>query len=190
MTEDTQETVAEKAKRVETKVVMTDGREVVFVGKRKLLKETILEGGIVAVRLDFVNGQTRTFVPPVELLPKAAGHGLEQKLGDEVAGVDDVEDQVLAIDELIERLSTGPEGWTTQRQSSGISGTSILFKAMVQVFTNKTPEELKVWLKGKSQAEKIALRNSPRLKPVVEALEAEKASGSKVDAEALLGDLG
>lgn len=177
----------ESNKRVETKVTMSDGREVTFVGKRKLLKETIIEGDIVSVRLDFLNGETRTFVCPPELLLKAAGHGLEQKLGDETAGVSDVDDQVLGVDELIERLNQGQ--WTTQRSSSGVAGTSVLFKALCQAFPAKTPEELKEFLKGKSQAEKLALRNSAKLKPLVEAIEAEKAAGSKVDTDALLGTL-
>jgi hypothetical protein len=174
--------------RVETTVQMQDGRSVVFVGKRKLLKETLIDGDIVSVRLDFINGETRTFPCPGALLLKAAGHGLEQKLGDEVAGVTDVDDQVIAIDELIDRLAIGE--WTTARSSSGVAGTSVLFKALVEVYSNKTPEELKAFLKTKSQADKLALRNSARLKPVIERLEAEKASGSKVDAEALLADLG
>ena len=175
-----------KAERVVTKVKMTDGREVEFVGKRKLLKETIIEGDVVAVRLDFLNGETRTFVCPTELLLKSAGHGLEQKLGDETAGVPDVDDQVMAVDELIERLEKLE--WTTQR-ASGVSGTSVLFKALQEVFPAKSAEELKTFLKGKTQAEKIALRGSARLKPVVDRIEAEKAAGAKVDTEALLGGL-
>ena len=173
--------------RVEVTVKMQDGRDVVFVGKRKLLKETIIDGDKVSVRLDFINGETRLFPCPANLLLKAAGHGLEQKLGDEVAGVTDVDDQVIAIDELIDRLALGE--WTTVRTSSGVAGTSVLFKALVEVYTNKTPEELKAFLKTKNMADKLALRNSARLKPVVDRLEAEKASGSKVDAEALLAGL-
>lgn len=185
-----EETSNEKKERVVTKVTMTDGREVEFVGKRKLLKETIIEGDTVSVRLDFLNGETRTFVCPPELLLKAAGHGLEQKLGDETAGVTDVDDQVMAVDELIERLSAGPAGWTTQRAAGGIAGTSVLFKALCEAFPNKAPEDLKAFLKTKTQAEKLALRNSERLKPIVERLEAEKAAGSKIDTSALLGELG
>jgi hypothetical protein len=186
MAEDTNST---KADKVVTTVVLEDGRAVDFVGKRKLLKETIIEGDVVSVRLDFINGQTRLFECPSDLILKAAGHGLEQKLGDEVAGVADPDDQVLAIDELIERLAKGPEGWTTQRQSSGIAGTSVLFKALCEAYPDKAPAALKEYLKTKTQADKIALRNSKRLKPIVERLEAEKAAGSKVDADALLSEL-
>ncbi len=186
MSEENNETESKK-ERVENVVQMQDGRTVTFVGKRKLLKETIIEGDVVKVRLDFVNGETRTFECPPELLLKAAGHGLEQKLGDETAGVPDVDDQVIAVDELIDRLVAG--NWTTQRPSGGVAGTSVLFKALVEAFPNKAAEDLKAFLKSKTQAEKLALRASARLKPIVDRLEAEKASGAKVDTEALLGGL-
>lgn len=188
MSEDTAAS-APKADKVVTKVTLEDNREVEFVGKRKLLKETIIEGDVVKVRLDFINGSTRTFECPPSLLLKAAGHGLEQKLGDEVAGVTDPDDQVMAIDELIERLATGPDGWTTQRASSGIAGTSVLFKALCEAYPDKEPAAIKEYLKAKTQGEKLALRGSAKLKPIIDRLEQEKAQGSKVDAEALLSEL-
>ena len=180
----------EKAKaepQVET-VNMTDGRLVDFAGKRKLLKSSSIDGeGKVAVRLDFRNGQTRLFTVPAGLMAQFAAHGAEQKLGDEIAGVEDVEDCVLAIDELIDRLYNGE--WGVKREGNGMSGTSTLLKALVE-FTGKPVDAIKEVLKGKSQAEKVALRNNPKVKPIVDRIEAEKASkGSKVDTEALLGEL-
>jgi len=178
-----------KEKAVVESVTLSDGRTVEFVGKRKMLKETIIDDkhGHVDVRLDFRNGETRTFRIPHGLFHKFAGHGAEQKLGDETAGVEDVEDMVLAIDDLIDRLSKGE--WSTKRESSGAAGTSVLLRALVE-YSGKTTEQIKEFLSGKSQAEKLALRNSPQLKPIVEKLEAEKAAkGSKVDTESLLASL-
>lgn len=173
-------------KDVET-VKMADGRSVDFVGKRKLLKETLIEGNQVAVRLDFRNGETRTFIVPEGMLLKFAGHGAEQKLGDETAGVEDVDDMTLGVDELIGRLNAGE--WGIRREGSGIAGTSVLMRALMEM-SGKTQEEVRAFLKDKSQAEKLALRNSSRIKPIVDRLEAEKASkGSKVDTEALLAGL-
>lgn len=172
-----------KERQVE-KVLMSDGREVEFVGKRKLLKETILNGDSVAVRLDFRNGETRLFAIPPELILKAAGHGIEQKLGDETAGTEDVDDMVLDVDALIERLNKGD--WTTKREGGGMAGTSVLLRALVE-YSGKAVEEVKKFLTGKTQAEKIALRNSPKVKPIVDRIEAEKASkAAKVDTDALL----
>lgn len=176
--------VSAATRQVET-VQMTDGRSVEFVGKRKMLKESFPETG--TVRLDFRNGETRTFVIPSELKDRFATHGAEQKLGDETAGVEDVEDMVLAVDDLIERLNKGE--WSVKREGGGFGGTSVLLRALVE-HSGRTTEQVKAFLAGKTQAEKLALRNAPQLKPIVERLEAEKAAkGSKVDTEALLGQL-
>ena len=173
--------------QVET-VSMTDGRLVDFAGKRKLLKESISQGdGTIAVRLDFRNGQTRLFTIPAPLTARFAAHGAEQKLGDEIAGVEDVEDCVLAVDELIDRLYNGE--WGVKREANGMAGTSVLLKALVE-HTGKSVETIKEFLKGKTQAEKVALRNNPKIKPLVDRIEAEKAARkSSVDTEAMLGEL-
>lgn len=172
---------------VET-VTMQDGRLVDFAGKRKLLKESLESAeGKVQVRLDFRNGETRLFTLPDNMLAKFAAHGAEQKLGDEIAGLADVDDCVIAIDELIDRLYNGE--WGVKRESNGMAGTSVLVRALVER-TGKTVEQIKTFLSGKTQAEKVALRNNPKVKPIVERIEAEKASkGSKVDTDALLGEL-
>ena len=172
---------------VET-VTMTDGRIVEFAGKRKLLKESsVTADGKVQVRLDFRNGETRLFTVPDALLLKFAAHGAEQKLGDEIAGLNDIEDCVLAIDELIDRLYNGE--WGVKREANGMAGTSVLVRALVE-YTGKPVEAIKQFLAGKSQAEKVALRNNPKIKPIVERIEAEKASKkANVDTDAMLGEL-
>ena len=173
--------------QVET-VTMTDGRVVDFAGKRKLLKESSVNAdGKVQVRLDFRNGETRLFTLPDNLLAKFAAHGAEQKLGDEIAGLTDTEDCVLAVDELIDRLYNGE--WSIKREANGMAGTSVLVRALVE-HTGKTVEQIKQFLNGKSQAEKVALRNNPKIKPIVERIEAEKASKkANVDTDAMLGEL-
>jgi len=179
--------MAKAETQIET-VTMEDGRVVDFPGKRKLQKSTtIMPEGKVQVRLDFRNGQTRLFTIPDNLLNKFAAHGAEQKLGDEIAGLDDMEDAVLAVDDLIDRLYNGE--WGVRKESSGMAGTSVLAKALIEL-TGKAPDQIREFLKAKTQAEKVALRNSARIKPIVERLEAEKASkGTKVDTDALLGEL-
>lgn len=176
-------------------IAMDDGRIVTFAGKRKLLKSSeVREDGTVAVRMDFRNGRVISFVCPGDLIGKAAGHGLEQKFGDETAGLDDVEDMVLAVEELAERLTSGE--WNTKREAgNGLSGTSVLVRALVEYLGGKkTVEEVKAYLKPKSQAEKVALRNDPNVKPIVDRIEAEKAARAsgkeKVDTGALLAELG
>lgn len=178
------------------KVTMLDGtqRVVEFSGKRKMLKESIFpeDGSLPIIRLDFRNGETRQFQVPQELLFRFAAHGAEQKLGDETAGEQDVDDMVLAIDELIERLKKLE--WSVKREGGGMSGTSVLIKALVEYSANtpkpKSIEDIKAFLTGKTPAEKMALRNSAQLKPIVEKLEAEKLSkAAKIDTGALLAGL-
>lgn len=181
---------AKKAAEVE-KVTMEDGRIVDFVGKRRMLKESIFaeNGHVDHIRLDFRNGQTILFKIPHDLFHKFAAHGAEQKLGDETAGEDDVDDMYLAVEELVGRLHKGE--WSIAREGGGMSGTSILLKALVEHSAGKkTVEQIKEFLKGKTPAEKAALRASSKLKPIVDRLEAEKvAKNSKVDADALLAAL-
>lgn len=179
-------------------VKMNDGRVVEFAGKRKLLKESLIAvDGTVQVRLDWRNGETRLFTIPSAMVGKFAAHGAEQKLGDEIAGLKDakgneadIEDCVLAVDELIENLYEGK--WGTRREGNGLAGTSVLIQALVKAYDGKkTVDQIKAFLKPKTQAEKIALRNSPRFKPLVDAIEAEKAAkaGSTVDVAGLEAEL-
>lgn len=171
---------------VET-VQMEDGRTVDFPGKRNIQRELIVNGSQAQVRFDFRNGQTRLFTVPDSLLLKFAAHGASQKLGDEAAGLTDLDDVVMAIDELIDRLYQGE--WTQKRESNGMAGASVLAKALVET-TGKTMEQIKAWLKTKSHAEKQALRTNPKIKPTVDRIEAEKASkATKVDTDTILGEL-
>lgn len=168
-----------------TTVKMTDGRVVEFPGKKRLIKTSFPETW--KVQLDFVNGETRTWVVPEKLRAKCACHGGEQKLGDETAGLDDVDDMVEAVDELIDHLNAGE--WTQRREGSGMAGTSVLLKALIEK-TGKSIETVRAFLKDKTQAEKMALRTSANLKPIVDRLEAEKASKvAKVDTEAMFKQL-
>lgn len=177
-----------KVETVIETVTMTDGRVVDFAGKRKLLKESsVTTEGAVQIRMDFRNGETRLFTIPSAMLNKFAAHGAEQKLGDEIAGLADTDDCVIAVDELIDRLYNGE--WGVKREANGMAGTSVLVRALVE-HTGKTVEAIKTFLSGKSQAEKVALRNNPKIKPIVERIEAEKASKkSDVDTDAMLGEL-
>ena len=180
--------MATKQETVVESITMEDGRVVEFAGKRKILKSsTITPEGKVAVRMDFRNGQTRTFTVPDSLLTKFAAHGAEQKLGDETAGLDDTDDCVFAVDELIDRLYNGE--WGQKREANGMAGTSVLARALCEL-TGKTRDQIKAFLSAKTQAEKVALRNSAKVKPIVDRLESEKVNKvTKVDTESLLNEL-
>jgi hypothetical protein len=182
--------VTKKGATEYTFVTMDDGRQVEFAGKRKMLKDGMIgEDGSLAVRLDFVNGETRLFSLSEALLPKFALHGAEQKLGDEIAGVVDVEDCILAIDELMERLNKGEWG-VARSAGNSISGTSILARALVE-HSGKPMDTIKAFLKDKTQAQKIALRNNPAISVIVARLEADKVRKNKspIDTQVMLDEL-
>lgn len=176
---------AKQPATIET-VTMDDGRTVDFVGKRRLNKESHATEQEIVVRLDFRNGETRTFrlphnLPPerlgdsaVKLLLKAAAHGLEQKLGDETAGIEDIEDAVEAVDELMVRLQKGE--WLVGREGTGqgMAGASILARALAEV-TGQPIAAVREYLSGLEPKLKIALRGDPTVAPVVARLEREKA---------------
>lgn len=178
---------ATKPKAEKIAVQMEDGTTVEFNKKQKLVKTSDPEAG--TVRLDFANGAVRHFTIPEALRARFAVHGAEQKLGDAIAGESNLDDAVLSVDDLISRLNNGE--WNIQRAAGSFAGTSILIQALVEV-SGKSVTEIKEFLADKSQAEKLALRRSDKLKPTIERLEAEKAKNSKstVDTDALLGDLG
>lgn len=172
-------------------VTMSDGSVVEFNKRQKLLKTSTIDtdAGTVFVRLDFANGEIRNCTIPASLILRAAAHGAEQKLGDATAGEADIADAILSVEEVIARLEAGD--WNQPRAAGSNTGTSILIQALVEV-SGKDVAEIKAFLENKTQADKLALRRTDQLRPVVERLEAEKASRSKnaVDTSALLGELG
>lgn len=207
----------EKTSKPKTEVLevsMSDGRKVGFAGKRKLVKETLvdsgkivvegdtitLQEGAIGVRLDFRNGESRTFYPPLALIARAVGHGFEQKLGDETAGTEDVDDMVLDVDDLIGRLQKGE--WTVQREGGGFAGAGIVVRAIMEV-SGKSLEEVKAFLERKladaeKRGEKLSRRDlyaafrNPNSKTgqVIERMEKEKlAKGAKLDADQALSEI-
>lgn len=175
---------------VET-ITLENGRAEDFPGKRKMNKYSFVEGEgpdrKLGIELCFRNGAYRKFFLNPDLYDKFATHGAEQKYGDETAGLqDNIDDMVEAVDQLHERLTAGD--WKTTREASALAGTSVLIKALVEVM-GKPVESVRQFLKDKSQAEKLALRVNPRIKPVVERLESERANKvASVDTEQMLND--
>lgn len=186
------EATAAKGKTVYEEVTMDDGTVVKFPGKRRLQKQsTVSDNNFdIHTKFHFRNGEVRHFKISAnqELFARFAAHGIEQKIGDEVAGLEDVDDMILAIDEVIERLSSG--AWTATRESNGLAGTSVLARALVEA-TGKTPAAIKEFLKGKSNAEKLALRQNSKIAPIVAKLEEGKKKKAKesVDTDSMLNEL-
>lgn len=208
-----------KTKTEVTKVTLSDGRVAEFAGKRQILKEELIDPTLIVIegdtmqlklgavkhRYDFRNGETRTFNVPLSLMAEFAGHGAKQKYGDEVATTEakplSNDDMILAIEDLDSRIQAGE--WNKERQGGGgISGASVVLQALVE-WSGKSLEEVKKWVDSKVKSEtkpdaptraafyaSFRAANTPTL-PIIQRIEAEKAAKeNKVDAAAMLGDLG
>lgn len=199
------ETKATKAATVYTDITMTDGRVVKFPGNRKTDKTITVSDDSVSVRFDFFNGETRT-LSSTELSPalmlQALGHGIAQKAGDEYSGVKELDDMVLAVDEIFGRLRAGD--WAAAREAGdSTSGASIVIKAIMEV-TGKSVEFVKEFLQkkldaAKAKGEKLSRQelyngfrsaNTPT-GVVIKRLEEEKlAKSTKVNAADMLAEIG
>lgn len=211
-----QATPAAKSKTEYTTVKMSDGREATFAGKRKVNKETVIDdskiiiegdvmqiqSGAVSVRMDFRNGDTRLIPLPLSLLARFAGHGGEQKFGDELATTADKplseEDMVIAIDDLNTEIQQGKWGRGRAAGGGGVSGASIVVQAIMEA-TGKDLATVKAYLDKKIASTegltRQALYASFRVKgtktgQIIERLESEKvAKASKVDADQELNNI-
>ena len=195
---------------------MSDGRVVQFAGKRKVLKETLLDeskievagdviqlsAGAISVRMDFRNGTSRVIALPLSLLAQFAGHGAEQKFGDELASPADKpmteEDMVLAIDDLNHEIQQGKWGKGRAAGGGGVSGASVVVRAIMEA-TGKDEATVKAYLQKKLDGDtaltRRALYDSFRVAGtktgiIIKRMEDEKlAKTAKVDADAELGNI-
>lgn len=201
-----------KAETQRTKVKLEDGREVEFAGTRKTSKEILLdaEGNATGVRFDFINAKTRTLMfsdVPVKTLGYSAGHGIAQKAGDEYSGVKEVDDMVLAVEEIFDRLRKG--AWEAEGRAAGdsIAGASLVIRAIIEAQAARgktmTTEAVKAYLQkklddAKAKGEKLTRQglyasfraaNTPT-GAIIKRLEEERAAKSvQVDATSLLDDM-
>ena len=211
-----EEAAVTKSKTEYTTVKMSDGREVAFAGKRKVVKETLFdeskitvdgevvqfEAGAISIRMDFRNGDTRTIPLPVSLIGQFAGHGGEQKFGDELASPADKplseEDMVIAIDDLNAVIQAGNWGRGRATGGGGVSGASLVVQAIMEA-SGKDLAAVKAYLQKKLDGDKEltrrALYDSFRVAGtktgiIIKRLEdAKLAKNAKVDADAELSNV-
>lgn len=206
MSEQVTETTA-KPKTEYEDVTMETGETVKFPGKRQLVKTVTIdpEEETVAVRFDLRNGrviQVSSSDISTTTLLSALGHGISQKCGDECAGLKEVDDMALAIEEMVDRLKKGE--WTATREASdSFSGASVVIRAICEV-SGKTPEEVKTYLQKKidsaaARGEKLTRNQlyrsfrstSSPTGAVIARMEQEALEkSSKVSAKDLLAELG
>lgn len=209
----TEETTGNGANEAGEAVKMSDGRTVIFPKSRKMQKEALFDskGHWIGTRFDFrfeigeeypentltvaapepqdkvkVNGEARS------ALHQLAAHGSLQKFGDYAAGSGekgepaDPEDMFEAVQKGIEQFVEG--NWSERREGSGMSGTSVLLRAMVELSAGKkSVDDTRAYLKTLNKKQKDALRDDPRLRPIIDRIEAKKkAKAEHIDTSSLL----
>lgn len=191
MTEATTEAPKTKKQTEVATIKMEDGRVVDFPGKRRIQKEGLVgPNGELAVRFDFRNGKTLMLQIRPDMVQKFALHGAGQKGHDEVAGLKDdkgqpadIDDLILQMENLIDRLNEGK--WEAREPGESTAGMSLLLQAICNV-TGKPREAVKKFLKDKSKVEKDALASGSKFKDEVARLKAEREKNKpKVDTAAL-----
>ena len=172
-----EQAVATKSKTEYTTVKMEDGRDVQFPGKRKVNKSTVIdeskvvvegntitfEEGAVCVRMDYRNGATRLYSPPISLYAQFLGHGEEQKYGDELASPADKplseDDMVIATDDLHAEISQGKWGKGRAAGGGGVSGASLVVQAIMEA-AGKDLATVKAYLQKKLDGDKDLTRRA------------------------------
>ncbi len=160
--------------------VHVQGQTIEFGDRQKVKKDSqVTESGAIMTRFIFRNGEVREhFTAPEDVMySRAALHGLDQKFGDEFAGEQDVEDCIEAFEQLSERLAKGD--WS-ERKAEGVSGTSMLLRALIEhtakVGKPKSKEELKAALKTKTPAQKKAMSAQKDIAAIIARLKLERGT--------------
>lgn len=127
---------------------------------------------------------------------RAAVHGFIQRISDAAAisrdpktgksaTPDEKHDAML---ELVNHYQSGSPEWSRVGQAGPRGG--ILFRALVRIYDGKqSPEQIRTFLDGINKTEQAALRAEPSIAAVIREIEADDASQSKVDTDALLAQL-
>lgn len=172
----TEPTTAKPAKSVPRPIIMADGRTVEFAAKRRKLTSGEYKDNQVHIRLDWENGVSLRFKSPTitgltGVNVNALIHGYEQKLADESAGVEKIDDAIEGTRQLIERLSKGD--WNTKADPNSLAGAGLLVRAMVRAFPQQTPEATRAFVGTLTPKERTAMLGDERIAPHVKAIRAE-----------------
>lgn len=124
------------------------------------------------------------------MVEQAALHGLKQKIVDAAALSRNPDtgrsataaDKYDAMREVFNRILAG-EWNKTRGDGSGTGAGGLLFAALCRLYPAKTPEDIRAFLDGKTNAEQAALRKNPKIAAVIETIKAERAKDAPDDAD-------
>lgn len=153
-----------------------------------VLTLTFSDGGEIIVNAEALSNDIRN---------AALMHGLKQKLVDAAAMSRNPDtgrsatlaDKFNAVREVADRLMAG--AWNKVREGGAGNAGGLLYRALCELYSDKTPEAIKAFLDGKTDEEKAALRANGKIAPIIARIKAEsdKKATARIDSDALLGDL-
>lgn len=162
--------------------------------------EVRIDEGPTVMRFTYADGEV-DLVTLAELTASAnyttfAWHGAKQKAIDAAAISRDPETgraasvgtKREACREAIRRALAGD--WFKNRGEGGTGTGGLLYRALCRLYAEtKTPEAIREWLNGKTDAEQAALRKNSKVAAMIETIRAESAKADGIDSEGLLGEL-
>ena len=161
--------------------------------KQVAISATIAGSSLV---LEFANAKVLTLGVDnlsSEICDYAMMHGLKQKLVDaaaiscnpETGRPATIDDKYQAVKEVYDRLLAGV--WNKIREGGMATG-GLLFAALCRMYEGrKTPEQLREYLAGKTDAEKAALRKNPKISAIIDQIRIER--GGEDTSEDMLAEL-
>ena len=149
------------------------------------------------IDLQFANGNYIKFAASEmshTICQQAMMHGFKQKLVDAAAmschpdtgRPATIDDKYAAVRAVYDRLLGGE--WNKTREGGTTSG-GLLFRALCELYSTKTPEQIREFMDKKNPAEQAALRSVPKISVIIDRIKAESAKSSGIDTDELLGDL-
>lgn len=160
---------------------------------------TGLDSGNPTLTLVFGNGAQLALAASAistAIATQAMMHGLKQKLVDAAAlsrnpdtgRAASIDDKYTAVKEVYDRLLSGE--WNKRRDGTGGAVGGLLFRALCRMYDGKkTPDAIKAFLDGKTDAEKAALRKNSKVAAIIEELRAESAKADGVNGDDVLAGL-
>lgn len=161
-----------------------------------------LDDATMALGLRCSNGESLFLNPDTltdSIRTQALIHGLKQKLVDAAAisrnpdtgKAATPDDKWAAVMEVFNRI-TGAGGeapaWNKTREGGAGAG-GLLMRALCRLYPAKTPDQIREYLDGKTDAEKTALRKNPKVATMIEEIRAETGKAANVDTDELLNEL-
>lgn len=130
-----------------------------------------------------------------DVVQRAAIHGMIQRISDAAAISRDEEtglpatpeEKLEAMSRLVAHYESGTSEWSRVAEAGPKGG--VLFKALCEMFPDRDAKSIREWLDELSKKEQTALRADPKVKAIIDRMQAEVGKSASVDTSALLAQI-